>query len=435
MSMTESVQPAKELKGAIELPPDKSISHRSALFASISSGNSTIKNYSPAADPQSTLRCLMQLGVPVELTGDQVQIEGVGRDGFKTPEKPLDCGNSGTTMRLLSGIVAGAGVECTLVGDESLSARTMKRILNPLTDMGCSISAREDKFAPISVAKHRGIKPIRFPLPIASAQLKSCVLLAGLFGDKPTTVIEQVPSRDHTERLLDLSSEPFGEGKVIMSSRADKIPEQNYTVPGDFSAAAFWLVAGAIHPNASITLNKVGINPSRKAALTVLMEMGADIVISNQRMEGKENVADLQVKSSKLNGIDLNPAIIPNCIDELPILMVAMCFAEGTSVISGAEELRHKETDRLSAMDEILTVAGAKTELKPGGISIEGDSDFIPKPGTYKTYHDHRMAMSAAVLSLCSTSKSMVKDAECTSISYPGFWQDLEQLSASSASN
>lgn len=433
--MIESVQPASQLKGTIELPPDKSISHRSALFASISSEKSIIKNYSPAADPQSTLHCLQQLGVSVDVSGDQVHIEGVGRDGLQQPEKPLDCGNSGTTMRLLSGIVAGAGVECTLIGDESLSVRTMKRILDPLTTMGCSISAREEKFAPLKVAAHQGIKPIRYPLPIASAQLKSCVLLAGLFGDKPTTVVEQVPSRDHTERLLDLKSEPFGEGKVITSSREDEIPAQNYMVPGDFSAAAFWLVAAAIHSNANIVLNKVGINPSRKAALTVLMEMGADITISNQRMEGKEDVADLQVKSSKLKAINLNPAIIPNCIDELPILMVAMCFAEGASVISGAEELRHKETDRLSAMHEILTVAGAKSVLKPDGISIDGNPNFIPKPGTFKTYHDHRMAMSAAVLSLCSTAKSRVKDAECTAISYPGFWQDLEVLSASSASN
>ncbi|MFU8812631.1 MAG: 3-phosphoshikimate 1-carboxyvinyltransferase [Balneolaceae bacterium] len=430
--MDKTVQPASSLQGEITLPPDKSISHRAALFAALADGESRIKNYSPAADPQSTLSCLQQLGVPVTLSGDQVTIQGVGRDGLSRPDKPLDCGNSGTTMRLLSGIVAGAGVPCSLVGDDSLSSRTMKRIIDPLRSMGAVMEGSADggSFAPLHIQPHHGIQGIRFPLPIASAQLKSCVLLAGLFGEEPTDVIESVPSRDHTERLLDLESEPFGSGKLIRSSRHDLLPEQNYSVPADFSAAAFWLVAGAIHSDASITMPGVGINPSRIGALHILKEMGASITLSGEAMEGREPVAELTVGSSALQPIEIDPALIPNCIDELPVLMVAMCFANGTSVIRGAEELRHKETDRLSAMFDILQAAGATATLKDDGIAITGRPDFKPSPAAFTTYHDHRMAMAAAVLSLRSGGTCTIRDAECTAISYPGFWNDLSALSA-----
>lgn len=424
------IDPAVTLAGTLTLPPDKSISHRSALFAAISEEVSIINNYSSAADPQSTLSCLQQLGVKIDKNGSTVKIKGVGRNGFTTPENPLDCGNSGTTMRLLTGIVAGAGISCSLTGDASLSARTMKRIIDPLRKMGCNIDGRKGEFAPLEVGKNEGIRGIRFPLPIASAQLKSAVLLAGLFGEEPTEVVEALFSRDHTERLLDLKSEPYGTGKIIRSSRADILPAQNYSVPGDFSASAFWLVAGAIHPNASIQMRKVGMNPTRSAALTVLKDMGANIVLENESMEGQEPVTDLHVKSGQLSNIKLDPALIPNCIDELPILMVAMCFADGVSVISGAEELRHKETDRLAAMAKILSLAGAKLELKDDGIVIYGRADFIPEPATFPSYHDHRMAMAAAVLSLRASGTSGVLDSECTAISYPQFWSHLHQISS-----
>lgn len=427
--MNKVVNPVSKLAGEIYPPPDKSISHRSALFAAISSEDSTIKNYSPAADPQSTIGCLKQLGVNVIKENSTVKIKGVGRDGLQKPEKPLDCGNSGTTMRLLSGIVAGAGIECTMIGDESLSARTMKRIIDPLQKMGCSIHGRDGLYAPLKIDSHSGVKGMRYPLPIASAQLKSCVLLAGLFGDKPTEVIEDVLSRDHTERLLQLDIEPYGSGKIIRSSRNHIIPPQNYSIPGDFSAAAFWLVAGSIHQNAEIHLKETGVNPSRDAVYYILEEMGARFKKSHNRLEGREPVSDLYVESSELQPIDLDPALIPNCIDELPILMVAMCFADGKSVITGAEELRHKETDRLSAMAEILKLAGATVELQQGGITIEGDPAFKPKSATFPTYHDHRMAMAAAILATKSTDSSTITHAECTAISYPDFWNHLQTLS------
>ena len=427
--MTEKVAPVKTLKGNLVPPPDKSISHRSALFAAISNETSVIKNYSQAADPQSTLACLRQLGVDVQQQEMEVTIQGAGRDGFNKPDAPLDCGNSGTTMRLLAGIVAGAGIECSMIGDDSLSARTMKRIITPLTEMGCAISGRDGVYAPLQIGSHKGISGMRYPLPIASAQLKSAVLLTGLFGDEPTEVVEHVLSRDHTERLLELRTEPYGTGKIIRSSRADVLPAQSYAIPGDFSAAAFWLVAGSIHQDAEIQLENTGMNPSRIAALEVLNQMGANILVENPRSEGKEPVADLRISPAELNAIDLDPALVPNCIDELPVLMVAMCFADGTSKISGAEELRHKETDRLSAMAEILNRSGASIEEKKDGMLIHGNPDFTPKPAVYPSWHDHRMAMAAAVLATRASGVSQVEDAECTAISYPEFWVHLKQIS------
>lgn len=427
--MNKKVIPVKKLDGTLIAPPDKSISHRAALFAAISSEKSVIENYSEAADPQSTLSCLRQLGVPVKKENSKVEIAGVGRDGFRTPSAPLDCGNSGTTMRLLGGIVAGAGVNCKLTGDESLSARTMKRIITPLSSMGCDIRGRDGEYAPLSIAAHKGVLGIRYPLPIASAQLKSAVLLAGLFGEQPTEVVEHTLSRDHTERLLDLKEETNGEGKIIRSSRGDTIPAQNYRVPGDFSAAAFWLVAGSIQPEAEIRLEGVGINPTRNAALKILQDMGANIQLLNERTEGKEPVADFVIHPAPLKPVHPASGLIPNCIDELPVLMVAMCFADGTSEISGAEELRHKETDRLEAMRNILKAAGADYEMKRDGIVIHGRPDFVPKPARYESCHDHRMAMAAAVLATRSSGPSEVAGAECTAISYPSFWRHLEKIS------
>ncbi|WP_069129975.1 3-phosphoshikimate 1-carboxyvinyltransferase [Rhodohalobacter halophilus] len=426
--MIQKTEPAGSLAGTIQMPPDKSISHRAAMFAAISSEISIIDNYSSAADPQSTLSCLRQLGVSVQQTGNRVEIKGVGRDGFKKPDSPLNCGNSGTTMRLLAGIVSAAGIECEMVGDDSLSSRTMKRIIEPLKQMGASIDGRDHEFAPLKIGLNSGIKPIRYPLPIASAQLKSCVLLAGLFGEKPTEVVETVQSRDHTERLLNLKSEAYGSGKLIQSSRSDVIPAQSYAVPGDFSAAAFWLVASSINPESKLSLKHVGMNPSRTGAFHILEEMGANFEISNSTFAGKEPVADLTITSANLNPINLDPKLIPNCIDELPVLMVAMCFADGKSVISGAEELRHKETDRLSAMAEILTASGAEIELKKDGMVIYGDPQFTPRPARFKSHHDHRMAMAAAVLATRGSGLSEVEDAECTAISYPDFWTHLHQL-------
>lgn len=426
--MDQQVPPAQSLSGSLQLPADKSISHRSVMFASLHDGISTITNFSDAADPHSTIACMRGLGISIQEDGDKIVVEGVGRNAFKEPGGPLNCGNSGTTMRLLSGIVGGAGISATLIGDESLSARTMKRIIDPLREMGVTIEARKDDYAPLHISRSGPVNPLHFPLPIPSAQLKSCVLLAGLFGDDETKVIETLPSRDHTERLLNLPIRKKGEQKIITSSRQDKIPEQSYRIPNDFSAAAFWLTAGAIHPEAEIVLPNVGMNSTRTGALDILQKMGAHITIDNRHKEGAEPVADLTVRSSELQPIEITEAIVPNCIDELPILTIAMLFADGTSRISGAEELRHKETDRLAAMAEMLEKAGADFTENEDGFEINGHPDFVPEASSHKSYHDHRIAMSAAVLSLMANQPSQIQHAECTAISYPSFWDDVAIL-------
>ncbi len=426
--MIQNVQGSRKLRGTVELPPDKSISHRSAMFAAIAEGESRIENYSDAADPQSTLSCLKQLGVQVESSDGYVRIQGVGRNGLQNPEQDLDCGNSGTTMRLLSGILSGAGVKCRLTGDESLSKRTMKRIITPLNSMGAKIEGRDGEYAPLQIERGEGIRGIRYPLPIASAQLKSAVLLAGLFADKETEIIETVPSRDHTERLLRLPVEVSGNTTFIRSNRNHPLPRQNYRIPGDFSAAAFWLVAGSIHPDAEIVLEDMGLNPSRTAALQILQQMGADIEIAVKEDQFDEPMGTVTVRSSGLRAVKLDPSLIPNCIDELPILMVAMCFAEGRSEITGASELRHKETDRLHAMERLLSAAGEKFEMRADGIVIQGQGSHIPENTVYDSEHDHRIAMSAAVMALMADGVSKIEHAECTAISYPGFWSDLDRL-------
>lgn len=427
--MNEGVTPANRLRGKLDLPADKSISHRAAMFASLHKGTSLVENFSTAADPHSTLECMRALGVTIREEGNnRLTIEGVGRNGLKNPTTDLDCGNSGTTMRLLSGIIAGSEVSARLTGDESLSARTMKRIIDPLRKMGAHIEARKDDFAPLSIKRNQPLRPLHFPLPIPSAQLKSCVLLAGLFGDDETEVIETLPSRDHTERLLDLTIINDGENKIIRSSRSDEIPEQSYKIPNDFSAAAFWLTAGAIHPDSEILMKNVGLNPTRTGALEILQKMGAQISTENERMQGFEPVADLAVMTSNLKPIHITEEIVPNCIDEIPILMIAMLFADGISRVSGADELRHKETDRLSAMGEVLEKAGADFKEFEDGFEITGSPEFRPKPARYKSYQDHRIAMSAAVLGLMADDESEIENADCTAISYPEFWNDLQML-------
>ncbi|MCP9290843.1 3-phosphoshikimate 1-carboxyvinyltransferase [Gracilimonas sediminicola] len=429
--MIKKITSASSLKGELTLPPDKSISQRAAIFSLLYDGVSEVKNYSQAQDPQSTLSCVQQLGAEVKEENGTLIIKGTGRKNIKTPVKDLDCGNSGTAMRLLSGVLVGANISAKLVGDESLCGRTMTRIIKPLEKMGAHILARNGAYAPLFINRNEPLKPLQFELPIPSAQLKSCVLLAGLFGEELTQVIEILPSRDHSERLLNLDQKVVQDRKIISASLADEIPNQSYTIPGDFSAAAFWLVAGAIQNDAEIKIGNVGLNPTRNALLDILDEMGADITIENERMEGAEPAGDIIVKGSDLKAIEIDPKMIPNCIDELPILSVAMLFAEGTSTISGAEELRHKETDRIMAMANMLNAVGANFEEKEDGLIIHGDPDFSFSSANFESYHDHRIAMAAAVLSLKGSQESFIKDAESAAVSYPGFWNDLEDLSTS----
>ncbi len=427
--MKKTVSPARKLNGEITIPPDKSIAHRAALFASISDEVSHISNYPAAQDPQSSLSCMQQLGVPITQENDRVEIKGVGRKGLQKPASVLDCGNSGTTMRLLTGLLAGAGVPATLQGDDSLSRRTMKRIIEPLRKMGLSISAREDAYPPLRIEKPMPVQPIRFELPVASAQVKSCVLLAGLFGESPTEVIERIPSRDHTEKMLGLEVKQRGDKKFIYSSLGHDIPGQSMRIPGDFSSAAFWLVAGAVHPEADLQLKGVGINPSRTALMDILKRMGARIEVSNERYEGKEPVADFSVKTSDLQPTEIHAWEVPNAIDELPVLTVAMACAGGTSAIRHASELRHKETDRIAAISEILKAAGVEIQEFEDGLEISGESGRRFKPFEGTSRDDHRIAMTAAVMGLCSNGDCTIHEAEAAAVSYPDFWKDMESVS------
>jgi 3-phosphoshikimate 1-carboxyvinyltransferase len=427
--MIKKIAPAYSLKGTITPPPDKSISQRAAIFALLHDGKSIIKNYSLAEDPQSTLNCVEMMGAEVHQIDQVVMINGVGRYGVRALSDELDCGNSGTAMRLLSGVLVGAGISVYLIGDPSLSSRTMKRIIEPLEQMGAHILARNGEYAPLFVTREDPFIPIEYELPIASAQLKSCLLLAGLFGKTPTKIIEVSKSRDHTERLLNLNILEEDGKRVISASLKDEIPNQSYTVPADFSAAAFWLVAGSIMPNSEIRMTNVGLNPTRTALLHILMDMDADISILNKHEEGTEPCADIIVKSAQLRKIDLDPALIPNCIDELPILSVAMLFADGTSIISGAEELRHKETDRIIAITKLLDAVGGVYEEMEDGLVIRGNPKFKFKSGQFQSFHDHRIAMAAAILSLKGSSESEIEDAESVAVSYPTFWSDLYELS------
>lgn len=427
--MKKTLLPASSLRGAIELPPDKSIAHRSALFAALHEGNSRIENYSPAQDPQSTLTCLATLGVSIKDCGaNTIEIEGVGRDGFNDALGHVDCGNSGTTMRLLSGIIAGAGVRATLIGDDSLSKRPMRRILDPLRLMGAQISAQADDLAPLAFSPSK-LTGIDYRLPVASAQVKSAVLLAGLFAEGQTRVLETQQSRNHTELMLEIPSKVVENGCLWICDANTYIPNQSMRIPGDFSAAAFWLVGGSIVENSHLELLNVGLNPTRTGALNILKRMGAEI-LTHSIQENRELLGSLTVKSTSLKATCVSGDEIPNAIDELPILAVAMAFAEGVSSIKDAAELRVKETDRIAAVAEMLRSAGVDVTEREDGLDIVGKPSFRPKPSQYNSHGDHRLAMASAILGLKAVGSSSLEGAEAAAVSYVNFWNHLSQLAS-----
>lgn len=448
---------ATRLAGTIHLPPDKSIAHRAALFASLSEEDSMIDGYSLAEDPQSTLACLRALGVEIEVEpsvnhpGTQkVFVHGFGRDRWQNikidEEEVLDCGNSGTTMRLLLGLLGGAGVNVVLDGDASLRSRPMGRVLEPLSRLGvASKTANGDGKAPIQLLGRDATRTqqddhaVSFDLSVASAQVKSALLLAGLFLSEGVEVREPEQSRDHTERLLDLDKDDQG---WIRTSSLTPCQAISFTVPKDPSAATFWAVLSAIHGNVEINAPGVGCNPTRIQIFEVLQQMGAHITWETEHAvdlpmqapevepQGSLMMRSLQ-QGQTLKPITLAGDQIPGVIDEIPALMVAMAFAEGVSEIRDASELRIKETDRLSAMASVLEAAGVSYQEKPDGMVIYGRSDFRPKPFTVDALHDHRIAMAAAVLASCvdpDDSPSVIKGGSCASISYPTFYQDLFSL-------
>ena len=424
--MTRSISKSQRFAGTVQLPADKSIAHRAALFASIANGVSTLDHFPSSADPQSTLSCLRQLGVPIRYySGETVIIEGVGRHGYSQPTSPLDCGNSGTTMRLLSGMMIAQPFDCELIGDASLSSRPMRRIAKPLMKMGGNILLTDDH-PPVQIFRSDQIKSIDYTLPVASAQVKSCVLLAGLWAQGRTVVRESIPSRDHTERMLSLPISRDKQDTLIHSDASLPIPHGTFTLPGDFSAAAFILVAASLVGTGPVHLSGVGLNPSRTGLLHVLNEMGAYIKIEESPSSAIEPYGNLTVEPAPLKGITIQDSQIPNIIDEIPIIAVAGALAQGTTIVRDAKELRYKECDRIHVMVINLRKLGANIKEYDDGFVIQGGA---PLQGcTVSSFDDHRIAMAMAVAGLAADGTTTIQNAQAASVSFPEFWDTLDAL-------
>jgi len=423
--MDRVVGRAKTIAGRIRVPGDKSISHRALILGALAHGETKISGLSPGIDVRSTRRCLAALGVRLTGEGGAVVVHGTGPEGLKEPRGPLDCGNSGTTMRLLSGVLAGRPFRSTLTGDESLSRRPMGRIIRPLRLMGARISAREDGFAPLTI-EGEGLRGIHYELEVKSAQVKSCILLAGLQARGETVVIEPSLSRDHTERMLNYLGAPIAvEGEGIRINRGE-LAAQPIPVPGDFSSAAFFLAAAAALPGAEVVIENVGVNPTRTGLLQVLREMGADISLSSERVWGGEPVADITVRGGELAAVEVGGEVIPRLIDELPVLFAIATQAEGKTVIRDAGELRVKESDRIAAMAENLRRLGAKVKELPDGMVIEGPMKL--KGAELEGFSDHRVVMACAVAALYAQGETIIHGAEWAEISFPGFFELLAEV-------
>jgi 3-phosphoshikimate 1-carboxyvinyltransferase len=432
--MDRTIAPAKRLRGTVAVPGDKSISHRAAILNALADGDATVHNFLPGEDCLSTLEVLRALGVESELglTGEApaLHVHGVGVRGLREAAGVLDCRNSGTTMRLMSGVLAGQPFLSVLTGDASLRTRPMARVAEPLRQMGAQIDGRDGgRLAPLSI---RGghLHGIRYALPVASAQTKSAILLAALFAEGETIVEEPAPTRDHTERMLAaMGAHIGGEGPAVRLVPGDPLAPLSMRVPNDISAAAFWMIAAAIHPDAELRLTGIGLNPTRTGIIDALREMGTDLEVAEERQVGGEPVGDVVVRSSRLTGISVGGDIIPRMIDEVPALAVAAAFAEGTTEIRDAEELRVKESDRIASVASELRKLGVRVEEHDDGMTIEGGSRVIGANVT--SAGDHRLAMALAVAALSAEGQTRLSDAEAVGISYPDFWSCLERLTAS----
>ena len=415
------------LKGEITIPGDKSISHRAVMFGSLAEGTTEVTNFLQGADCLSTISCFRNLGIDIENTPERILIHGKGLHGLKESATTLDTGNSGTTTRLISGILAGQSFTTILNGDASIQTRPMKRIITPLSMMGANIvSLNGNDCAPLRICG-RSLHGITYNSPVASAQVKSCVLLAGLYADAPVSVTEPVLSRNHTELMLS------GFGAKITSSGTTATIEPNpelkgmqIKVPGDISSAAYFIAAGLMVPNSEILIKNVGINPTRDGILRVVKEMGGDITILNKKMSGGEPTCDLLVRTSTLKGVTVGGDIIPTLIDEIPMIAVLACFAEGTTIIKDAQELKVKESNRIDTVVTNLKAMGARIEATDDGMIIDGG---YPLHGAVIDSHlDHRIAMSFAIGALCADGETTIEGAECVKISYPKFYETLDTL-------
>lgn len=417
--MRFQVKPGGSITGRLRAPGDKSMSHRTIMLGSIAEGITEATGFLEGQDALCTVNAFRAMGVTIDGPRDgQVRIQGVGLHGLKEPNETLDMGNSGTSIRLISGLLAAQSFDATMTGDASLTKRPMGRVITPLQQMGAVIDSHDER-PPLTVRGGQSLKGIHYVMPMASAQVKSCVLLAGLYAEGRTSVIEPAPTRDHTERML----QGFGyavdsENGVISLSGGGNLQGAQLDIPADISSAAFFLVAASISEGSDLILEHVGINPTRSGVITILTLMGADIEIINERTVGGEPVADLRVRSAELKGIEIPEELVPLAIDEFPVLFIAAACADGETVLSGAEELRVKESDRIASMAEGLTRLGIANEVMPDGIRIQGGQ---MTGGEIDTYHDHRIAMSFSIAALRANGDIIVNDCDHVATSFPNF--------------
>jgi 3-phosphoshikimate 1-carboxyvinyltransferase len=422
------IAPGKSISGAFPLPGDKSISHRYAMLAALAEGRSEIQDYSPAADCRSTLACLARLGVKWTVEKDRLVIQGAGLRGLKSSWRKLDAGNSGTTMRLLSGILAGQGFATTITGDDSLRRRPMRRVIEPLTQMGASIRAHNGEFAPLEI--HGGkLRGIEYTLPVASAQVKSSVLLAGLLAEGETRVTEPVRTRDHTElALVEFGVNVLATGSTVRVRPPVRLAARRLAVPGDLSAAVFFLAAALILPASSVTLLGVGLNPTRAAILDVLAAMGAAPRTSNLSVRAGELVGDVTLAHALLSGGEVRGAQVAQLIDELPMLAALAPYTEQGIEIRDAAELRKKESDRIAALAGNLRRMGAQVEEFPDGLRVAGRTAGKLHGAEIDPHGDHRIAMAFAVAALGAQGESTIRDAKCAAVSFPEFFDVLDAV-------
>lgn len=412
-------QPGGKIAGELRVPGDKSISHRSIIFGSIADGVSHVSGFLQGEDSLNTIRAFQQMGVDINREQDRVRINGVGLHGLAAPNDELDMGNSGTAMRLMLGLLAGQVFDTRLVGDSSLSSRPMGRVIDPLTEMGALIESEAGGRAPLQVRGARRLRPIEYDMPVASAQVKSCLLLAGLYADGETIVHEPAPTRDHSERML------RGFGCAVTSDNGEirlrggqKLRACDIDVPADISSAAFFMVAASIAADSEILLRHVGINPTRTGVIDILRLMGADIELLNQDEIGGEPVADIRLRRAALRGIDIPAELVPLAIDEFPVLFVAAACADGVTRLQGAEELRVKESDRIQVMADGLSILGIENQVRDDGIAIQGGQ---MTGGMLESHGDHRIAMAFSVASLAAREKICIRDCANVNTSFPGF--------------
>jgi 3-phosphoshikimate 1-carboxyvinyltransferase len=427
--MQQRIPRATSISGSITLPGDKSISHRYGMISAIAEGVSRIHNYSTGADCHSTLGCMRALGIEIEEDGTEVIVHGRGLDGLRSSAAALDAGNSGSTIRMLSGILAAQPFTTTIFGDESLSRRPMQRIMKPLAQMGAEIRAREEKFPPLEIHGAR-LRPIEYALPVASAQVKTCVLLAGLYAEGETAVLEPVKSRDHTEIAL----REFGAdlttiaGRISLTGRP-RLEARELTVPSDISSAAFFLVAALLVPGSRLSIRGVGLNPSRSALLDFLSGMGARISVPALESVNGELIGEIVVEHAPLKGGVIDGALTAAVIDEVPVLAVLGAATEEGLTVRDASELRIKETDRIATIVQNLRRLGVEAEELPDGLIVPGRQRF--RAATFDSFGDHRIAMAFAVAALAADGESIIENAEAASVSFPEFWDTLRAIATS----